>query len=77
MNINLLIANKVICTKDLVEENGVVLSKKGDVWENTLYGTTKSVRLVREMKNGTPEWLEVSHDSLMEHFEEYNSLLGQ
>lgn len=71
MNINLLITDKIICTKDLVKENGVVFSKKGDVWENTFYGTTKSVRLVREMENGIPEWLTVSHDLLMEHFDEY------
>ena len=71
MNINLLVANEVICTKDLVKENGVVFSKKGDVWENTFYGTTKSVHLVRKMDNGIPEWLTVSHELLMEHFEEH------
>lgn len=67
----LALVDKVICIKDLVNEKGVIFSKEGTVWDNTFYGTTKTVRLVRKMENGIPEWLTVTHDLLMKHFEEY------
>lgn len=67
----ILLADKVICTKDLFTEKGVIVSRQGDIWDNTYYGTTKTVRLMRKRPNGIPEWLTVPHDLLKKHFEEY------
>lgn len=71
MKCKLALVDKLICVKDLVNENGAVFSKEGDIWENTYYGTVNTSRLIRMRENGIPEWLTIPHDLLMEHFEEY------
>lgn len=71
MDSKLALVNKLICIKDLMNEKGVVFSKRDDIWNNTYYGTLNTVRLVRMRKNGIPEWLTIPHDLLLEHFEEY------
>lgn len=73
MKCKLALANKLICVKDLVNENGTAFTKEGDIWENTYYGygTMNTILLVRMNKNGIPVRLTIHYDLLMEHFEEY------
>lgn len=71
MKSKLALVDKLICTKALINEKGVVFSEEGVVWENTLYCTPTSVRLVRKRDDGIPRWPTVSHDLLDKHFEEY------
>lgn len=67
MKRDLVLVKDLVCVKDVVSGEGLIFSKKGDVWENTFYGTSNTVRL---KKRDLFEIITITVDVLKKHFEE-------